>query len=91
MLKILPSPGEQVLRLRFGIGNPGHGKTLAAIGAEFQLTRERIRQIEQRALNTLRRTPSIDRLQLAFDLSHVRAGKTNLSGNARRAWDPPIS
>ena len=91
ILKTLPPPGEQALRLRFGIGNPEHGKTLAAIGAEFQVTRERIRQIEQRALHKLRLPHCIHRLQQAFDLSHLRAGTTNLSGEARRAWGPPIS
>jgi RNA polymerase primary sigma factor len=44
---------ERVLRLRFGIGGAGE-QTLAQIGREFSLTRERIRQIESQALKKLR-------------------------------------
>jgi RNA polymerase primary sigma factor len=44
---------ERVLRLRFGIGGAGE-QTLAQIGREFSLTRERIRQIEAQALKKLR-------------------------------------
>jgi RNA polymerase sigma factor (sigma-70 family) len=44
---------ERILRLRFGIGGAGE-QTLAEIGREFSLTRERIRQIEAQALKKLR-------------------------------------
>jgi RNA polymerase primary sigma factor len=44
---------ERVLRLRFGIGGSGE-QTLAQIGRQFSLTRERIRQIEAQALKKLR-------------------------------------
>ncbi len=48
------SPREQmVLRLRFGFGN-SHDHTLEDIGARLGVTRERIRQIEARALRKLR-------------------------------------
>jgi RNA polymerase primary sigma factor len=44
---------ETVLRFRFGIGeSPDH--TLEELGERFSLTRERIRQIEQKAIRTLR-------------------------------------
>ncbi len=42
-----------ILRLRFGLGNRDE-QTLAEIGAQFSLTRERIRQIEAKALKKLR-------------------------------------
>lgn len=45
---------EQVLRLRFGIGG-GPAYTLEEIGQMYHLTRERIRQIELKALEKLRR------------------------------------
>jgi len=89
--KTLPPAAEQGLRRRFGMGNPGHGKTLAAIGAEFQVTRERIRQIEQTALRQLRRPLCIHSLQQAFDWWHVRSDPTRLRGKARSAWGPPSS
>lgn len=43
----------EVLRLRFGIAD-GSPRTLEEIGREFGLTRERIRQIEDKALRKLR-------------------------------------
>jgi len=44
---------ERVLRMRFGIGmNTDH--TLAEVGQQFSVTRERIRQIEAKALRKLR-------------------------------------
>ncbi|MDD3336594.1 MAG: RNA polymerase sigma factor RpoD [Eubacteriales bacterium] len=44
---------EKVLRLRFGLDD-GHQRTLEEVGKEFQVTRERIRQIEAKALRKLR-------------------------------------
>jgi len=44
---------EKVLRLRFGIED-GRTRTLEEVGREFQVTRERIRQIEAKALRKLR-------------------------------------
>src|SRR5204862_2652078 len=44
---------ERILRLRFGIG-VAREQTLAEIGRQFSLTRERIRQIEAKALKKLR-------------------------------------
>jgi len=45
---------EQILRLRFGIGGVS-SHTLEEVGQKFQLTRERIRQIEAKALGKLRK------------------------------------
>ena len=48
------SPREaQILRMRFGLRD-GHNYTLEEIGQKFGLTRERIRQIERKALHRLR-------------------------------------
>ncbi|HNG03695.1 MAG TPA: sigma-70 family RNA polymerase sigma factor [Nitrospira sp.] len=44
----------KILRLRFGLRDSGHGATLEEIGQMFGLTRERIRQIEAKALGRLR-------------------------------------
>jgi len=44
---------EKILRMRFGIGD-GSDHTLGQVGDEFDLTRERIRQIEAKALQKLR-------------------------------------
>lgn len=55
-LAVLPPREEAVLRYRFGIGK-SRDYTLEELGEKFSLTRERIRQLEQRAIRTLR-TPS---------------------------------
>ncbi|MBR3865504.1 MAG: sigma-70 family RNA polymerase sigma factor, partial [Clostridia bacterium] len=44
---------EKVLRLRFGLDD-GRQRTLEEVGQEFEVTRERIRQIEAKALRKLR-------------------------------------
>jgi RNA polymerase primary sigma factor len=53
LLKLLSPREEQVLRMRFGIDAPGD-QTLEEVGKSFELTRERIRQIETKALRKLR-------------------------------------
>ena len=45
---------NKVLRLRFGIDD-GRGRTLEEVGKQFGVTRERIRQIEAKALRKLKR------------------------------------
>ena len=49
----LPEREEKVLRLRFGLDD-GRERTLEEVGREFNVTRERIRQIEAKALRRLR-------------------------------------
>ena len=53
VLDTLTPREEKVLRLRFGLDD-GHQRTLEEVGKEFQVTRERIRQIEAKALRKLR-------------------------------------
>jgi RNA polymerase primary sigma factor len=47
---------ERILRMRFGVGTSAE-HTLEEVGRQFGVTRERIRQIEARALDKLRRSP----------------------------------
>jgi len=54
VLKTLTEREEKVLRLRFGIGGSGFPRTLEEVGTIFNVTRERVRQIETKALNKLR-------------------------------------
>ena len=53
VLKTLTPREEKVLRLRFGLDD-GRQRTLEEVGHEFDVTRERIRQIEAKALRKLR-------------------------------------
>ena len=58
LLAPLDERGREILRLRFGLDR-GEPRTLEEVGEHFNLTRERIRQIEARAMSKLRH-PSSD-------------------------------
>ncbi len=62
VLSTLTPREEQVLRMRFGIGS-GYQHTLEEVGAHFHVTRERIRQIEAKALKKLRHPTRRDKLK----------------------------
>ena len=64
VLKTLTPREEKVLKLRFGVGD-GSEHTLEEVGQSFAVTRERIRQIEAKALRKLRH-PSRSRKLRAF-------------------------
>ena len=53
VLDTLTDREQKGLRLRFGM-NDGRARTLEEVGKEFDVTRERIRQIEAKALRKLR-------------------------------------
>ena len=59
VLNLLDSRERKILKLRFGLYN-SHPKTLEEIGREFGITRERIRQIEKKALGKLRNLNKIN-------------------------------
>jgi RNA polymerase sigma factor (sigma-70 family) len=59
LLAPLDEREREILRLRFGLDGAGEGRTLEEVGEHFNLTRERIRQIEARAMSKLRH-PSSD-------------------------------
>jgi RNA polymerase primary sigma factor len=54
VLQTLSPREEKVIRLRFGLDTEGRERTLEEVGEDFQVTRERIRQIEVKALRKLR-------------------------------------
>ena len=62
VLKTLTPREEKVLRLRFGLED-GRPRTLEEVGKEFNVTRERIRQIEAKALRKLRHPSRSKRLK----------------------------
>ena len=69
LLKVLSTltPREQkVIRLRYGIDD-GRQRTLEEVGKEFNVTRERIRQIETKALSKLRQPQRIKVLRDYYD------------------------
>jgi RNA polymerase primary sigma factor len=66
VLATLSPREEQVLRLRFGIGERSD-HTLEEVGSRFAVTRERIRQIEAKALRKLRHPSRARRLRGFFE------------------------
>jgi len=71
VLKTLTTREERVIRLRFGIDD-GYHRTLEEVGNIFQVTRERIRQIEDKALKKLRHPSRAVILQQFLDNFHVK-------------------
>jgi RNA polymerase primary sigma factor len=66
LLERLTERERAVLSLRYGLVD-GRSRTLAEVGKSFQVTRERIRQIEARALSKLRAQSLGDELQDYLD------------------------
>ena len=65
VLATLTPREEKVIKMRFGLGSTGSEHTLEEVGQHFAVTRERIRQIEAKALRKLRH-PSRSRKLKAF-------------------------
>ncbi len=67
VLLTLSEREEKVLRLRFGIGD-GYPRTLEEVGQIFNVTRERVRQIEAKALRKLRHPTRSKKLSNFLDM-----------------------
>ena len=67
VLLTLTEREEKVLRLRFGIGD-GYPRTLEEVGQIFNVTRERVRQIEAKALRKLRHPTRSRKLKNFLDI-----------------------
>ena len=76
VLDTLTPREEKVLRLRFGLDD-GKARTLEEVGREFNVTRERIRQIEAKALRKLRHPSRSKKAQGLFGIgSHPHRWRT---------------
>ncbi|HRY30920.1 MAG TPA: sigma factor-like helix-turn-helix DNA-binding protein [Candidatus Paceibacterota bacterium] len=62
----LPGRSKDVLTKRYGLGKTTDRMTLEAIGREYSITRERVRQIEEYSLNTIRKSDSYKESEKAF-------------------------
>jgi RNA polymerase primary sigma factor len=62
---------RKVLELRFGLGD-GNARTLEEVGSQFQVTRERIRQIEAKALRKMRHPTRIRQLHGFLELEKAK-------------------
>jgi RNA polymerase primary sigma factor len=61
---------RKVLELRFGLGD-GYSRTLEEVGKQFRVTRERIRQIEAKALRKMRHPTRIRQLHGFLEIQKV--------------------
>lgn len=68
VLETLDDRERKILELRFGI-HDGTSRTLEEVGSEFNVTRERVRQIESKALRKLRHPTRSRRIQQFLDMS----------------------
>ena len=75
VLASLSEREQRVLELRFGLGD-GFARTLEEVGRQFSVTRERIRQIEAKALRKMRHPTRIRQLHGFLE---VRPPKQNLA------------
>jgi RNA polymerase sigma factor RpoD-like protein len=66
LLETLKPREARVLRLRYGLAD-GYDWTLEEVGQEFRVTRERIRQIEAKALKRMRHPSRTDKLKIFAD------------------------
>ncbi|HEY4507593.1 MAG TPA: sigma factor-like helix-turn-helix DNA-binding protein [Candidatus Paceibacterota bacterium] len=74
LLKAVTDRSRDVLVRRFGLGDDAESETLEAIGVSYGITRERVRQIEEHGLSTIRRSdeykavgPYLEELERAVD------------------------
>ena len=67
LLASLPEKARDVLTKRFGLGEKTERLTLEAIGKEYGITRERVRQIESFAINLVKKSKSFEKEKAAFD------------------------
>ena len=66
LLTSLPERSRTVLEARFGLGAVPDRVTLESIGKKYGITRERVRQIENHALASLKKSPAFGEAAAAF-------------------------
>ena len=84
VLKSLTPREEKVIKMRFGVGD-GSEHTLEEVGQNFAVTRERIRQIEAKALRKLRHPSRSRKLRAFLGRGHV----VPLEGPIAQRSEPP--
>ena len=87
-LAALPQREREVIEMRFGLTG-GRPRTLEEVGRAFNVTRERIRQIENHTLKKLESLPEAQRLRDAVSLARLPrpARDEALSGSRRPRTD----
>ena len=88
-MHLLSDREKEVIRLRFGLGNP-YDLTLEEIGKQFNVTRERIRQIEAKALKKIRLSGYSNSLKSYFDNDTMGFEKAERIALALRPKTPKV-
>ncbi|MBM3894409.1 RNA polymerase sigma factor RpoD [Candidatus Dependentiae bacterium] len=90
VLKTLAPREEKVLKMRFGI-DVASEHTLEEVGKDFAVTRERIRQIEVKALRKLRHPSRSKKLRSFFDKDiNLQLGDGDIEGDSDDSFDDDI-
>lgn len=82
---------ERVLRMRFGIGNSCSEQTLEQAGDAFNVTRERVRQIESKALKKMRHPNRAKALSNFVDKGIVSSDKPKTESEIFDIYNPKMS
>ncbi len=67
LLSVLPERAKDVMVSRYGLGKNTERLTLDAIGKKYKITRERVRQIENHALITIRKSKEYEKERKTFE------------------------
>jgi hypothetical protein len=67
LLSSLPERAREVIERRYGLGKEATPATLEAIGKQYGITRERVRQVENYAINSIRKSDAFEAERAAFD------------------------
>lgn len=67
LLGVLKERSHDVVTNRYGLAGKGEKKTLESIGQKYGITRERVRQIENAALNSIRKSDEFQELSTIFE------------------------
>lgn len=67
LLLVLPSRTRDIVVSRFGLGKDSNKRTLESIGQQYGITRERVRQIENFALNSIKKSSAHEVEKESFD------------------------
>jgi RNA polymerase sigma factor (sigma-70 family) len=84
VLKTLSYREREIIRLRYGLGD-GYSYTLEEVGHIFKTTRERIRQIEARAVRKLQQVKSCDQAEMTAAILETPLADLDLSVRARKS------
>ncbi|MEX1027474.1 MAG: sigma factor-like helix-turn-helix DNA-binding protein [Candidatus Paceibacterota bacterium] len=66
LLSVLPDRARDILICRYGLGKDPSRMTLEAIGTTYEITRERVRQIENYAIQTIRKSKQYEKERKTF-------------------------